>query len=335
MSRKREMLAELGEALVGPQPEPLPPRSVVVLDKPGIYGNVPMADYHNDCCSRPSLTSSTAKMLLGRSPLRAWHFHPRLGGNGLFKESKALDTGSVIHALVLGKGMTGGGAEYVEIDAPDYKTKDARAKRDRIRAGGRIPILKTHLDACAEVARRLDDVIPASAQREVTAVWESPTGPDREPMLCRRRMDALIVDESLVLDLKTCEDCVVAAAGRTIAAFDRDLEAAVTLDCLDTLFPDRAGRWAFRYVFQEIEPPYDRVEVPMAGAFLETGRNRWRRAREIWQWCMARNEWPGAGARLSDVPPGPPAWYMERDFDEQLLHAEFMRGGPAADLMED
>jgi len=332
---KRELLTELGEALVGPQPEPLPPRPVVIIDKPGIYGSVPMADYHNDCCVIPSLNSSTAKMLLSRSPLHAWYFHPRLGGHGLFRESKALDTGSVIHALVLGKGMTGGGAEYEPVNADDWRTKWAQGERDRIRASGRIPILQKNLDACAEVARRLDDVIPASAQREVTAVWESPTGPDGVPVLCRRRMDALIVAEDLALDLKTCESCVVAAQGRTIAAFDRDLEAAATLDCLDTLFPDRAGRWTYRYVFQEIEPPYDRVELPMDGAFLETGRSRWRRARELWQWCMTRNEWPGAGKWLNGVPPAPPSWYLERDFDDQLRHADFMRGGPAADLMGD
>lgn len=326
---KAELLNELGSVLVGPAWEPPPPRSPVVIDKPGLYFDVPFADYLNDPCSRPSLNPSVAKTLLSRSPLHAHHEHPRLGGGGVFRESKALDTGTVIHALVLGKGMTGGGQEYVELDFDDYKTAEARRRRDAVRASGRIPILKKHLEGCAEVARRLDDTIPAAAEREVTAVWESTVhvgmAPSGGPVLCRRRIDALVTGEGLVLDLKTCTDAARTSEGRSLVSFGRDMEAAATLDCLDALLPERQGRWRYVYVVAEIEEPYATVEAEVAGSLLELGRRKWRRAVETWARCTGRDEWPGPfGGRLR---PEAPPWAIEADLDQQLAGKPADSGG--------
>lgn len=298
--------------------------------QPGLYGNVPFADYLADPCERPSLNPSTAKTLLSRSPLHAHYEHPRLGGGSRFRESKALDTGTVIHSLVLGKGATGGGQEYEAVDADDWRTKWAKEERDRIRAAGRIPILVKHLDGCAEVARRLDDVIPAAAQREATAVWESAIGFTCGPVLCRRRIDAYLADDALVLDLKTCEDAARAAEGKSIVQFGRDLEAAATLDALETLAPELAGRWRFVYVVAEILPPYATVEVEISGSLLELGRRRWRRSVERWSECLGLDSWPGPfGGRLR---PEAPSWALEADLDQQLAGKPANSGGESLGL---
>jgi hypothetical protein len=273
---------------------------------PGLYGNLPFADYLADPCTSPSLNSSLAKTLLDRSPLHAFHEHPRLGGGGGERPTRAMDTGTVIHALVLG-----GGQEYVAVDADDWRTKRAQERRDEIRAAGQIPILARQLEACAEVARRLDDVIPADTQREVTAVWLS-----EGAVLCRGRIDALAAGEAMVLDLKTCEDAARAAEGRSVVSFGRDMEAASRLDSLETLLPALAGRLTFRYVFAEIEAPYAVVEAELAGDLLERGRRRWRLAVEQWAVCMESNSWPGPyrGRVRIEAPP----WAMEAALESEI-----------------
>ncbi len=46
----------------------------------GIHLSVPSAVYFADPAAQPSLTQSIAKILIEKSPLHAWHEHPRLGG---------------------------------------------------------------------------------------------------------------------------------------------------------------------------------------------------------------------------------------------------------------
>jgi len=310
-------LNALGAVIAGAGAPATPPSvpPPVVLPGPGLYEGVRFADYLADPLPTPSLTSSIAKTLLSRSPLHAHHEHPRLGAGALAPATKAMDTGTVVHALILG-----GGQDYVAVDAKDWTTKRARQSRDAIRANGQIPILARQLDACAEVARRLESAIPASAKRELTAVWLSGGS-----VLCRRRFDALVIDEGLILDLKTCEDAARASDDGNISSFGRDLEAGASIDCADTLHPDYAGRWRFEYVFAEIGPPYDVVTAPITGAMLDLGRRLWRRAVERWDLCLRTDRWPGVhGGR---VIPQPRPWVLERDLDAQMVHAEAMRNG--------
>ena len=50
------------------------------ISEPGVY-SLPDDAYHADPCPGPSLSSSVAKLMLDRSPLHAWHAHPRLNPN--------------------------------------------------------------------------------------------------------------------------------------------------------------------------------------------------------------------------------------------------------------
>ena len=66
--------------------------------------NCSPGDYYRDPCAVPSLSQSIAHTLVTQSPLHAWSEHPRLG-NQRKPASKAMDVGSLIHKLVLGKGV--------------------------------------------------------------------------------------------------------------------------------------------------------------------------------------------------------------------------------------
>jgi hypothetical protein len=230
----------------------------------------------------------------------------------------------VVHALLLGSGQ-----EYESVPFASYTPKRAQEMRDEIREAGRIPILQGQLGACQEVAEKLRGVIPAGAQCEVTAVWESVAGMTCGPVLCRRRIDALLVDEALVLDLKTTEDAARTADPRQLAGLGRDMEAAATLDCLETLLPKLAGRWRFAYIVAELAEPFARVEVDIAGSMLELGRRKWRRAVELWGQCIETGSWPGPFN--GHTRPAAPEWAINQEMDAQLAAHP---GGGGEALME-
>ena len=71
-----------------------------MIETAGVY-QMPAEEYHADPCPEPSLSASLIKTLLARSPLHAWHEHPRLNPNVVKEERKEYDRGSAAHALLL------------------------------------------------------------------------------------------------------------------------------------------------------------------------------------------------------------------------------------------
>ena len=69
------------------------------INKPGMY-TMKEQEYHADPVIEPSLSSTTAKTLVERSPRHAWMNHPRLGG-ARRGASNRMDLGSVVHDIVL------------------------------------------------------------------------------------------------------------------------------------------------------------------------------------------------------------------------------------------
>lgn len=283
------------------------PAAPLVLEAAGLYANVPFAAYLADPCAAPSLTSSTAKTLLDRSPLHAWHEHPRLGGQAAKPSTRAMDTGTIVHALLLG-----GGQDFRVLPYADYRTKVAQEARDDAREAGLIPILQWELDECGEVAARLRSYVPAGGEHEVTAVWLS----GEAGVLSRGRLDIVLARQGVIVDLKTCKDAARAAEGRNIIDYGRDMEAASRIDAIETLLPDLAGRVRFRYLFAEVEPPYAVVDAELSRTMLELGARKWRRAVDRWGECLTADRWPGphGGKAVIEAP----EWALANDMADQL-----------------
>ena len=142
----------------------------------GIHLNVPEAAYHADPAPTPSASAGVLKTLATRSPLHAWHKHPRLnpeysGGN----RSDAMDTGTILHALICGTPLP------YDVEAfPDYRTNAAKEWRDGVISSGRIPILAHKIEPIYDVARgvranieRMPEIAAAieSADKEATLIW--------------------------------------------------------------------------------------------------------------------------------------------------------------------
>lgn len=253
---------------------------------PGLHA-LDESEYFADPCDAPSLSASIARTLLDRSPLHAYHEHPRLGGNRR-APTKEMDRGSLVHKLVLGAG-----AELVIVDAKDWRTKLAQEERDAARDDGKIPVLiGAHDDAVAaafEITKRLGDLgVELAGSSEVSLVWEDASATGK--VWARGRLDHL--EGATISDLKTCRSAHPRACAKHVIDYGYDIQRAAYVRGLERVRPDLAGRVDFRFLFVEPEPPYAVVVARLDGVLRERGERRWEQAIARWALCLRRGSWP-------------------------------------------
>jgi hypothetical protein len=80
-----------------------------------------------------------AKILLDRSPLHAWHAHPRLNPDYRHDDDTKFDVGNIAHKLMLGRGK-----DIVVLEFDDWRTKAAKDAREAAAAAGKLAVLGKH-----------------------------------------------------------------------------------------------------------------------------------------------------------------------------------------------
>lgn len=279
---------------------------------PGLYSSqiVSHNRYHSDPCERPSLSSHIAVELVKRSPGHAARIHPRLGGQYERRTSDAMDTGSILHGILLESGP-----QIVEVDADSWRTDKAKAQKAMAEDEGKIAVLKGKYAAIRAAAEEVRKTLPfdiAAARKEVTAIWTSGETP------CRARIDCLSPDWTID-DLKFTDDATVSSADRNIAGFGYHVQAAANIDAIETLFPEAAGRVRFVLDFIEWErPQLGVIRREIRGQLLDVGRRQWNRAKAIWAQCLAANVWPGYSAEVTEAQC--PAWIAAAELDTQIAN---------------
>jgi PDDEXK-like domain of unknown function (DUF3799) len=284
--------------------------------EPGLHLDIPAADYHSDPCATPSLSSSIAKVILGKTPRHAWLKHPRL--NPDFKPtvpSPEMILGSAVHEIMLGSGS---GIEVIAAD--DWRGKRADLKKD-ILARGLLPLLGHQYDAAAKIAATAlatmagvpgcESFFSFKAHSEAVIVWKD------DATLCRAMIDRLSgVD---VWDIKTTgaglsDDTLM----RTIVNFGYDLSAAFYLRGINVISPELAGRFVFKWIFIETEPPYEIRVIEADSTTMEFGYRKARAAIQKWGSCLAHNEWPGWPRAVSRLqyPPWAESSWLDREMAE-------------------
>lgn len=266
-----------------------------LIEKPGIW-HITREQYDADPCPAPSLSNSIAKLLYDYSPAHAWLRHPRLNPNFEREDSRKFDLGNAAHALMLGEG-----GKVVTIAADDFKTKAAREARDDAIAAGHLPLL-THVydQACEMVAsaRRQLKLCeegqgafdPAIGVSEQTVVWlEGETW-------CRARPDWLPRGGgNICWDYKTTgESANPERWVRTMFNVGGDSQPAFYLRGLRVV---TQREWHWRWLVQEIEPPYAISICEPSQPMIELGEYKVQRALALWQRCLAKNFWPGYSRR--------------------------------------
>lgn len=286
---------------------------------PGIHPGIPAEDYHADPCDKPSLSASIAHVLTAASPLHAWTAHPRLNPLYTREEKKHYDTGSAAHSWLLE-----GSDIVVPVEAPDWRTKDAKQARDDARVAGKVPLLsKDHAKVVAMVSavheqlanHHADPPLFTDGKPEQTLVWEEPGG-----VVCRARVDWLRDDRHAVDDLKTTSRSASPEAyARRL--FDQGVDVQAEFYCrgVERL---TGVRPEFRLVVVETGPPYAVGVVSLAPSAVELARRKVDHAIGRWAECLAADSWPGYWPEVAYAEA--PSWEQARWLDREALD-EFTR----------
>lgn len=280
----------------------------------GIHTDVSAADYHEDPCEGPSLSSSVAYVLLEKTPRHAWIIHPQLNPfwKKLEKPREAFDLGAVAHELILGKG---GGFEIINYD--DWRTKAAQAARADAYKAGLTPILRDQYKR----AMSIRDAVHAAADMERLWKWERSLTEavlvwEDDDALCRAMLD--LVESRIIWDIKTTSRGLSdAEIARTIVSHGYELRAAFYLLGMNAIEP--TGGHRFRWVFVESDAPHEVRIIEADPVTLGIGTKKAAKALEIWKRCLRTGHWPGYSPIIGRIEY--PAWAETAWLEREMLEA--------------
>jgi len=300
------------------------------ITEPGIY-EMSETEYHADPCEPFSLSRGIARLLIDRSPMHAFHAHPRLGAGDGIEVSKIMDEGSAVHSMLLGKG-----ARVVSVRAvygpkhklagqpvKDFKTDAACEDRDAIREEGCIPILPHEqgdlVRAVSAVTTHLrwhqdgPDFF-ADGRSEAVVVW-------REGDLWLRCMIDRLPDDPMApaYDLKVTK--MSAAPGgwerrlRDVYAF-QDAFYRRGLRAVRRKTPP-----TMRFVVVERDAPHGVSVMTPAPSLAALADAQVERAIGIWRECVKTGQWPGYAPFTAHIEA--PPWMLSAE-DDQALRDEIL-----------
>jgi hypothetical protein len=276
------------------------------------------ATYLDDPCDVPSLSASTAKTLVGSSPLHAHAFHPRLGGQRK-GQTDAMETGSILDSLLCGGDTELVALPHVMPDAKgvmqptngEFRMKSAQLWKEEQKARGAIVMSAEDLDnytTAAGILRQklLDKGIDFRGKKQETMIWKEANG-----VLCRGRLDDKeeANGKIIISDLKVCENIRPDSLRNKIVAFGWDIQAAAYVRAVETLM-NAHGRVFFRWIFAESEAPYDLMVKYPGGDLRTLGAWKWQTAVETWKRCLESDTWPGIGD-INDEFISAPTWALK------------------------
>lgn len=275
---------------------------------------LPSAAYHADPAPLPSLSATLAKLLLRKSPRHAWHACRRLNPDWEPVDRKTFDVGRAAHRAVLGAGD-----DYVAIPVDVLasngaaSTKEAKAFIEATRAAGRVPLKEDEIGDIEAMrlvvhARMAEHKVVLDPERsELCAIVQI------DGIWCRAMYDNVPADPVLpIYDFKTCEDATPEACLRSILNYGYDVQA----EHYRAVWKAATGEDRdFVFIFQEKSAPYEVTLVRLSGSFRHMAERRAAKARAMWAECTATNNWPGYPVGMHEV--DPPAWLIEREFQEE------------------
>jgi len=299
----------------------------MTISTAGIFDITP-DEYHSDPVVEPSLSSSGIKRLLSSSPASFASFHPKLTRwpDRLRETTDAQDIGAIAHCVVLGKGT-----RYVIGDPSDHLTEKgqkaqtwaaksaAQWKADR-EADGLVVINRERSARAETAAQTMKDLIAREygdwplGDSEQSVIWQ---GESRHGLIwCRAMLDHLSKRHMLILDPKFTDLAIDDRSIQRKAASEQwHIQQAWYTEGVEALAPETKGRWTFRFVICELNPPYQVRFVDLPESWIHVARSRIDRAADTFALCLKNNEWPPLPYHCS---PQPPDWLL-RDFEEEEL----------------
>ncbi|MGH6656561.1 MAG: PD-(D/E)XK nuclease-like domain-containing protein [Actinocrinis sp.] len=263
-----------------------------VITAPGLYPDVDEDWYHADPVEGGSLSVSGAKLLL-QAPAKfdyARH-HPH-------QSTKAMDLGTTVHGLVLGKG-----ADIAVCHYDNWTTKAARQARDDAAADGMIPMLARDWQQAKAIAGAVlkhptTGGLFTEGDAEVSMFWR-----DAEfGIWLRGRADYMtFFTGPAIVDFKTTKDASPEGFAKSVYEYGYHRQD-----------PHYREGWAsvlgcdwqdidFIFACVETEPPYLVAAYRVIPAHVELGREQNRIARERFRDCVKSGRWPGYSEEIEDL----------------------------------
>lgn len=267
-----------------------------VITEPCLLPDMDEDWYHADPVTGGSLYVSGAKLLL-QAPAK--YDYARRNGS---KHTKSMDTGTRVHALVLGKG----GEHLALLPYEEYRTDEAKAARDKAIAAGKIPTKPREL---AEAQAIADAVLShpttgglfTEGDAEVSMFWRD----EETGVMLRGRADYMTYFGGLptIVDFKTTADASPGDDGFGKSAYK------FSYWMQDPWY--REG-WAshlgcdwqdidFVFAVVEPEPPYLVATYRIKPEHADLGREQNRIARERFRDCQKADRWPGYSEEIEDL----------------------------------
>lgn len=263
----------------------------------GLHHAIPAPVYHADPAPRASLSSGLARVILAKSLAHAYAEHPRLGGSAKKVSTSAMDTGSLVHAILADTTED----EIAIADFATWRGKEAQAFAEAAGAEGKTPALRDDYDAAQLVAAAVREKATlgttddpwGDGYPEVTAIWQ------RNEAWHRARFDRLVMPANepwTAWDWKTTDDVSPGQVRRTMRKYAYHLQAAHYLSGLDILCPAFAGRHSFVFVFVEKSAPFSVRRYCLTADSLNCARIEIGSAHDQWEHAMETGKWPDASS---------------------------------------
>lgn len=225
-----------------------------------------------------------------------------------FITTPAMEIGTAAHCLVL-DGQKAFDAQYVKKpDGLSLATKEGKAwkaelgRKKALSEGGKDDPWGS-VQGMADSLRRLQWYSGTDAEyikrNEVSIYW------DWEGVRCKARLDSLLVDEGIVLDLKTTDSVDPELFQKKVVGLGYDFQAGAYLTAAEAAY----GK-PFRFIFVAVErkAPYTVTLFEVDDEMAAEGRRKFDRAIQIYKECEASGEWPNKPAMINKLTY--PSWYQ-------------------------
>lgn len=290
-----------------------------LIDADGLY-EISIDQYHSDCCSEPSISSSGLRIIETKTPAHYWS-GSYLNPNRIAEEPKeTFDFGRAAHVLLLGEAGFRKQFSVRPDKWSDWRTNDAKAWRDGERSAGRTVLTSEQIASIQGIASSLAahplarDLLRGHVEQSLI-FKDKATG-----VFLKSRPDVLSVADHMVVDLKTTADASPEAVQRAVQNYAYDMQGALVGMAMKAVL--EVEMTAFALVFVEKTAPFavNVVEVDME--WIAYARRRLRRSINTFSACIKSGIFPGyEGERVIYMP----EWMrkrMDQESDVGLLPRE-------------
>lgn len=268
----------------------------MIIDKPGIYKNLPNELYHKSI----GLSNSQMDYLLPPYCPKMYWYH-ELSGKVARKETSAFDIGSAVHTLVFEPDEFKKRFYCVQ-EVPKKTTTLGKAAYEAMlqKAAGRIILDKAEQDQAYWMAGNVTSHAMWKSVKgsESGCVEDSLAWIDAESGILLRSRPDFYTDE-IIIDLKTTKDSSPYAFQKAVTDYSYHRQGALAIDGLSIL-KERAYAYVILFVVDKNPPHFVRCYVLKDNA-INQGRYEYKYAAYQYKECLHSGSWSSFPEIIEDL----------------------------------